>query len=85
MTKQRRSIIEEFMLSNEWIAAGHLEKMHTRQLLSIKNSLFIYYGGRHDLTEPLYDKVKAILSTREHIPSKKEAKEIRQAKAKQGH
>ncbi len=86
MSKQRHSVVEEFMMSPEYVSSGKLEIMHTRQLLAIKNSLFIYASGNNDLSgDLLFDKVKSIPSTREHIPNKVEARKIRQDKAKFGH
>lgn len=69
----------------------NLQKMHTRQLLDLRDSLNAKISAATDSSGlvrlPDYypltlRKVKAELATRPHIPNKQEAKVIRQQKAK---
>lgn len=68
---------------------SHLESLHTRELLDYLKASRCY-GGRYD---PFYDghgegftseEIKSILSTREHIPSKREGSRLRRERAKRG-
>lgn len=63
-----------------------VEKFHTRKLLKILNNLrtFAMYFDDAETKEVKdeIDLIKEVLSTREHIPNKKEAKIIRQKAAK---
>ena len=75
----------------------NLEKLHTKQLLNKKRGLYIAgdicIDSCGDLAEckDCFNNekfnlsiLKNILSTREHIPNKKESKELRKAKIKKG-
>jgi hypothetical protein len=74
-------------------AQKYLEKLHTRQLLKLRDSVYRVcdYGLSRGF-QPVYDvtdtlsvrayEIKRELSKREHIPNKAEAKKIRQEKAK---
>jgi hypothetical protein len=74
-------------------AQKYLEKLHTRQLLKLRDRVYrvCNYGLTHGF-QPVYDvtdtlsvrayEIKRELSKREHIPNKAEAKKIRQEKAK---
>ena len=75
-----------------------LEKMHTKQLLKERNRQYKaseYCSDMCDKTSPecilcRYNKnynreqLKKFLDTREHIPNKKEAKELRKKRIKEG-
>ena len=55
-----------------------LQKLHTRQLLSMR-----YQQGWDDYAPDFTEEqLKEVLATREHIPNKIEARKIRQEKAK---
>lgn len=60
--------------------------LHTRQLMKLRDECFRYgHGGvfinsANDKWVDL-EEVNAVLSTREHVPNKEEAKEIRRKKA----
>ncbi len=82
-TQKAYSVCEELLSDKDYLNSGELESMHTRQLLEIKNVLHRYSDGYHDTKCEVLDKLNRILSTREHIPNKAEAKKIRQEKAKQ--
>lgn len=75
----------------------NLEKLHTKQLLNKKRGLYIAgdicrdcCGDLDECKDCLNNEkfnqhiLKNILSTREHIPNKKESKELRKAKIKKG-
>lgn len=76
----------------ERLAAFPLERLrdlHTRQLLKLKarfaGGLDSYASGEDwDMLGKLRDNLRTVLSTREHVPNKVEAKLIRQRKAKAG-
>ena len=62
----------------------NIEDVHTRQLLSMRDYTGWYWSGDdsyHDDVEFSQQEIYAELAKREHIPSKKEAKIIRQQKA----
>lgn len=74
-----------------------LEKMHTKQLLKRRNSLYhsgcsgTYYVSNSPEceaccrnTEYNMEQVKKILATREHILSKQESKALRKQRIKEG-
>jgi hypothetical protein len=74
-------------------AKAYLEKLHTRQLLNLRDHAFAICKPTRtlpkdpsiDVTDCLSVRVSEIryeLSKREHIPNKAEAKKIRQEKAK---
>lgn len=72
-----------------WDPMEYLNKLHTRQLMALLNRCRACHGY-YDVTDnnnPDFivttDQVKEVLATREHIPNKKEGKEIRRQKAKQ--
>ncbi len=81
-TQKAYSVCEELLSDKDYLNSGELESMHTRQLLEIKNTLHRYNNGDYDTKNEALDKLNSILSTREHIPNKAEAKKIRQDKAK---
>lgn len=65
---------------------GWLNSQHTKQLLSLLNkarkcggSFDPFDGGQVFYST---EEIKKLLETREHVPNKKEAREIRQSKAK---
>mgnify|MGYP003651129237 CR=1 FL=1 len=73
-------------------AQKYLEKLHTRQLLKLRDR--VYRVCNYGLTrgfQPVYDvtdtlsvrayEIKRELSKREHIPNKQEAKQIRRQNA----
>lgn len=70
-----------------WDAMKHLNGLHTRKLLDLRDVCQRHGYGRADVTEGFmvyhvtHDQIKEVLSTREHIPNKFEAKEIRRKKA----
>ncbi len=88
-----------FLLETE-VFAGHpvgymaytheeLIKLRTRQLLKALRSTYGWdygpYGGYgHSSVEDYRNNIKAILSTREHIPNKQESKAIRKLRKKKG-
>lgn len=66
-----------------------MQHLHTRQLLKELNNTRAW--GEDDWTDEDWldldtyrATIKSVLATREHIPSKKESKEIRKAKIKKG-
>lgn len=76
-----------------------LEKMHTKQLLHERNHLYHVSEYCADCCCDRYDEecqrcgnnhefnmqqVKRILATREHVPNKKESKELRKKRIKEG-
>ena len=74
-----------------------MEKMHTKQLLKRRNSLYhsgcsgSYYVSNSPECEACWqnteynkEQVKRILATREHIPSKQESKALRKQRIKEG-
>jgi hypothetical protein len=68
----------------------YLKSIETRQLMSWRERAYAcggYYTpfNHHSNSAMIFsiDDIKAELSTREHIPNKKEAKVIRQTKAKE--
>ena len=75
-----------------------LNSLHTRQLLKMKNINYKrseYCCDMCDKRDPECrlcisnqqfnrEQIKAILDTREHVPNKKEAKEIRKQRIKEG-
>lgn len=82
-----------------WNPIEYLKKLHTRQLLNLRNRIYRVSGGYWYKPENkmVYDvsenhqgmivslkQVKAELATREHVPNKKEAKALRQQRAKEG-
>jgi hypothetical protein len=68
-----------------WIDA--LPSISTRKLLDMKNSFYsgsFLDGLTSDEECCLYNKIKAELTKRPHIPNKKESKELRKQRKKQG-
>ena len=74
-------------------AQAYLEKLHTKQLLQLRNAAYrVSCIGMDTDREAVYDvtddltvrisEIKRELSKREHVPNKAEAKKIRQEKAK---
>ena len=74
-----------------------LNKMHTKQLMNERNKLYTVTGYCNDLCchdaechlcqaniQHNKEQLKKILATREHVLNKKEAKELRKARAKGG-
>ena len=75
-----------------------LKKLHTRQLIKERNRLYFVSEWCHDYCDKRnvecgvcsdnirYNKerIKAILSTREHVPNKQESKALRKARIKKG-
>lgn len=74
-------LIEDFIHYKGTDLKADLEKLHTKQLMNMKNDFRTYYDYLYD--SPLIEALNGVLSTREHIPNKMEAKKIRQDKAKQ--
>jgi hypothetical protein len=83
--------------SVKWDGAAYLKTRHTRVLMQMRESAYRVtaynrYALRDD--EVFYDpfdsglnyvslaQIKAELATREHVPNKKEARQIRQARAR---
>jgi hypothetical protein len=67
----------------------NLEQYHTKQLLKILKMVRHINWNRPngydwDYIEILKNKLREILSTREHVPNKKESREIRLEKIKHG-
>lgn len=79
-------------MSNNWRTKENFEKLDTRHLLKLLNihradhdkdlKDYIKLGEKIRRQEDMLHILKTVLGTREHIPNKKEAKAIRQAKAK---
>jgi hypothetical protein len=80
-----------------WDGAAYLRTRHTRVLMKMRESVYRVSGyNRYELKdeEVFYDpfvthlnyvslaQIKAELATREHIPNKKEARQIRKARAR---
>ena len=74
-----------------------LEKMHTRQLLKLRNAWYVNTGycydccGTHDeclecRSNIKFNKavLKRLLSAREHVPNKQESKALRKQRIKEG-
>jgi len=65
---------------------AYLEGLHTRQLMNLRNDCFrfghngVFINSANDKWVSV-EEVNQVLSTREHIPNKREAKEIRQKAA----
>jgi len=72
---------------NYWDPTPYLKGLHTRQLMNLREDCYrfgnegTYIGNTSSNKWVTVEQVNAELSTREHIPNKKEAKEIRQQKA----
>ena len=70
-----------------WDPIAYLQGLHTRQLMNLRDECFryghngVYINSANDKWIEL-DEVNIVLSGREHIPNKAEAKTIRQQKAK---
>lgn len=65
-----------------------LKKMHTRQLLGLRTTLYSC-GGTYDFYDMRKYRItgselKSELDSREHIPNKKESKELRKLRKKRG-
>lgn len=73
-----------------WDPIAYLNSLHTRQIMNLRNDCYSY--GHDEVRmldhEPYHaitlDQIREVLSTREHIPNKAEAKVIRQQKAAAG-
>ena len=71
----------------DWDAPGYLAALHTRQLMALRDECLRYghnattIGNSSSDRWVTTDQVNAELNTREHIPNKVEAKEIRRQKA----
>lgn len=88
-----------FNAANPWNAEEYLKSPHTKQLLNLRDAIYRVSGINHyDIpeSEAGYDitnnhqgavvtlaQVKAELATRPHVPTKAEAKVIRQQRARQ--
>jgi hypothetical protein len=72
--------------NNELVDVNSLEKYHTKQLLKIlKISRIVEYNDKEDMcSESIKNKIKQILPTREHVPSKSESKRLRKERIKRG-
>lgn len=73
--------------TTDWDPIAYLGGLHTKQIMNMRDEAY-HYG--HDqvnmLDHPPYnpvtmDQIREVLATREHIPNKAEAKEIRRQKA----
>ncbi len=70
----------------EWDPVAYLKAQHTRALLEIRRQCYAFDYDQTSIDDfgacvVTIDQVKAELATREHIPNKAEAKEIRRKKA----
>jgi len=75
------------MTNGVWDAVEYLKRCHTRVLMQYRDKCCKFNGyydilDNHSECVVTIEQVKTELSTREHIPNKKEAKVIRQERAK---
>lgn len=76
------------VIRNKWDPIAYLKNLHTRQIMDLRNACYRYGHDMVDVSDCgqgpdiTIDQIKEVLATREHIPNKKEAKVIRQQKAK---
>lgn len=78
--------IENASFFTEWDPIAHLNKLHTRQIMQLRKEALMFCNNQTTVDPGGWcvitlDQINQILTGREHIPNKAEAKEIRRQKA----